>query len=491
MTTPGDYKLTYSFVDSLGKEHSKDTTVEVLENQAAINVDNSSGTLYANGIWNPESVVVNATDVDGTAVEGARIKCSGTVDMTTPGDYKLTYSFVDSLGKEHSKDTTVEVLENQAAISVDNNSGTLYAHGVWNPASVVVNATDVDGTTVEDTRIKCIGTVDMSTPGDYELTYSFKDSLGHEKSTSTTVKVLENQAAISVDNNSGALYAHGVWNPASVVVNATDVDGSTVEDARIKCIGTVDMSTPGEYELTYSFKDSLGHEKSTSTTVTVLENQAAINVDNNSGTLYAQGAWNPDSIVITATDVDGTTVEASKIKRSGTVDMTTSGDYKLTYSFTDSLGREQSTSTTVTVLENQAAINAANNSGKLYAHGVWNPDSVVINATDVDGTTVEASKIKCSGTVDMTTPGNYKLTYSFTDSLGHEQSTSTMVTVLENHASINVDNNSGKLYAHGIWNPDSVVVTAVDVDGNAVENTKIKISGTVDVTKAGDYELIY
>ncbi|AYG37031.1 DUF5011 domain-containing protein [Lactiplantibacillus pentosus] len=491
MTTPGDYKLTYSFVDSLGKEHSKDTTVEVLENQAAINVDNNSGTLYANGIWNPESVVVNATDVDGTAVEGARIKCSGTVDMTTPGDYKLTYSFVDSLGKEHSKDTTVEVLENQAAISVDNNSGTLYAHGVWNPASVVVNATDVDGTTVEDTRIKCIGTVDMSTPGDYELTYSFKDSLGHEKSTSTTVKVLENQAAISVDNNSGALYAHGVWNPASVVVNATDVDGSTVEDARIKCIGTVDMSTPGEYELTYSFTDSLGHEKSMSTTVTVLENQAAINVDNNSGTLYAQGAWNPDSIVITATDVDGTTVEASKIKRSGTVDMTTSGDYKLTYSFTDSLGREQSTSTTVTVLENQAAINAANNSGKLYAHGVWNPDSVVINATDVDGTTVEASKIKCSGTVDMTTPGNYKLTYSFTDSLGHEQSTSTMVTVLENHASINVDNNSGKLYAHGIWNPDSVVVTAVDVDGNAVENTKIKISGTVDVTKAGDYELIY
>ncbi len=491
MTTPGDYKLTYSFVDSLGKEHSKDTTVEVLENQAAISLENNSGTLYANGIWNPESVVVNATDVDGTVVEGSEIKRSGTVDMTTPGDYKLTYSFVDSLGKEHSKDTTVEVLENQAAISVDNNSGTLYAHGVWNPASVVVNATDVDGTTVEDTRIKCIGTVDMSTPGDYELTYSFKDSLGHEKSTSTTVKVLENQAAISVDNNSGALYAHGVWNPASVVVNATDVDGSTVEDARIKCIGTVDMSTPGEYELTYSFKDSLGHEKSTSTTVTVLENQAAINVDNNSGTLYAQGAWNPDSIVITATDVDGTTVEASKIKRSGTVDMTTSGDYKLTYSFTDSLGREQSTSTTVTVLENQAAINAANNSGKLYAHGVWNPDSVVINATDVDGTTVEASKIKCSGTVDMTTPGNYKLTYSFTDSLGHEQSTSTMVTVLENHASINVDNNSGKLYAHGIWNPDSVVVTAVDVDGNAVENTKIKISGTVDVTKAGDYELIY
>ncbi|MCT3295796.1 immunoglobulin-like domain-containing protein, partial [Lactiplantibacillus pentosus] len=491
MTTPGDYKLTYSFVDSLGKEHSKDTTVEVLENQAAINVDNNSGTLYANGIWNPDSVVVNVTDVDGTAVEGARIKCSGTVDMTTPGDYKLTYSFVDSLGKEHSKDTTVEVLENQAAISVDNNSGTLYAHGVWNPASVVVNATDVDGTTVEDTRIKCIGTVDMSTPGDYELTYSFKDRLGHEKSTSTTVKVLENHAAISVDNNSGALYAHGVWNPASVVVNATDVDGSTVEDARIKRSGTVDMTTPGDYELTYSFVDSLGKEHSENTTVTVLENQAAISVDNNSGALYAHGAWNPASVVVNATDVDGSTVEDARIKCIGTVDMSTPGEYELTYSFKDSLGHEKSTSTTVTVLENQAAISVDNNSGVLYAQGAWNPDSIVITATDVDGTTIEASKIKRSGTVDMTTPGDYKLTYSFTDSLGREQSTSTTVTVLENQAAINAANNSGKLYAHGVWNPESVVINATDVDGTTVEASKIKCSGTVDMTTPGDYKLTY
>ncbi|WP_457952180.1 bacterial Ig-like domain-containing protein [Lactiplantibacillus pentosus] len=487
----GKYTITYQFTDQFGVAHSAQATVEVLENQAAISLDNNSGTLYANGIWNPASVVVNATDVDGSTVEDARIKCSGTVDMTTPGDYKLTYSFVDSLGKEHSKDTTVTVLENQAAINVDNNSGTLYANGIWNPDSVVVSATDVDGTVVEGSEIKRSGTVDMTTPGEYELTYSFVDSLGKEHSKNTTVTVLENQAAISVDNNSGTLYANGIWNPDSIVITAIDVDGTTVENTKIKCIGTVDVTTPGDYKLTYSFVDSLGEEHSKDTTVTVLENHAAINVDNNSGTLYANGIWNPESVVVNATDVDGTVVEGSEIKRSGTVDMTTPGDYKLTYSFVDSLGKEHSKDTTVEVLENQAAINVDNNSGTLYANGIWNPESVVVNATDVDGTTVEASKIKCSGTVDMTTPGDYKLTYSFTDSLGHEQSTSTMVTVLENHASINVDNNSGKLYAHGIWNPDSVVVTAVDVDGNAVENTKIKISGTVDVTKAGDYELIY
>ncbi|MDC6398914.1 bacterial Ig-like domain-containing protein, partial [Lactiplantibacillus pentosus] len=360
---------------------------------------------------------MSATDVDGTVVEGSEIKRSGTEEMTTPGENKLTYSFVDSLGEEHSKDTTVEVLENQAAINVDNNSGTLYANGIWNPDSVVVSATDVDGTVVEGSEIKRSGTVDMTTPGENKLTYSFVDSLGEEHSKDTTVEVLENQAAISLENNSGTLYANGIWNPESVVVNATDVDGTEVEGSEIKRSGTVDMTTPGENKLTYSFVDSLGEEHSKDTTVEVLENQAAISLENNSGTLYANGIWNPDGVVVTATDVDGTAVEAKKIKCVGTVDVTTPGDYKLTYRFVDSLGKEHSKDTTVEVLENQAAISLENNSGTLYANGIWNPDGVVVNATDVDGTAVEAKKIKCVGTVDVTTPGDYKLTYSFVDSL--------------------------------------------------------------------------
>ena len=465
--------------------------VTVLENHASIDVDNNSGTLYANGIWNPDSIVITAIDVDGATIEASKIKRSGTVDMITPGAYELIYSFMDSLGHEQSTSTTVTVLENHALIDVDNNSGKLYAHGVWNPDSIVVKAIDVDGATVEASKIKHSGTVDMDTPGAYELIYSFMDSLGHEQNTSTTVTVLANLADIKVKTSGDKLYTHGVWNSDSVVVTAIDVDGTAVEDAKIKRSGTVDMNTPGEYELTYSFTDSLGHEQSTGTTVTVLANLAAINVDNNNGKLYAHGVWNPNSIVVNAIDVDGTTVENVRIKRVGSVDTTTPSDYELTYSFKDSLGHEQSTRTTVTVLENQAAIEVDNNSGKLYAHGVWNPDRIVVNAVDVDGTTVEDARIKRSGTVDMTTPGDYKLTYSFTDSLGHEQSTSTTITVLENHVAINVDNNGGKLYAHGVWNPESIVITAVDVDGTTVENARIKRSGSVDITTPGDYKLTY
>ncbi|MCT0163010.1 bacterial Ig-like domain-containing protein [Lactiplantibacillus pentosus] len=478
-------------MDSLGHEQSTSTTVTVLENQTAINVDNNSGKLYAHGIWNPDSVVVKAVDVDGTAVENTRIKLSGTVDVTKAGDYELIYSFKDILGNEQSTSAMVTVLENHASIDVDNNSGTLYANGTWDPESVVVTATDVDGTTVEGARIKLSGTVDVTKAGDYELIYSFKDILGHEQRTSTTVTVLENHASIDVDNNSGKLYAHGVWNPDSIVITAIDVDGATIEASEIKRSGTVDMTTPGAYELIYSFMDSLGHEQSTSTTVTVLENQAAINVDNNSGALYAHGVWNPDSIVVKAIDVDGTTVEASKIKHSGTVDMDTPGAYELTYSFMDSLGHEQNTSTTVTVLANLADIKVKTSGDKLYTHGVWNSDSVVVTAIDVDGTAVEDAKIKRSGTVDMNTPGDYELTYSFMDSLGHEQSTGTTVTVLANLAVINVDNNSGKLYAHGVWNPNSIVVNAIDVDGTTVENARIKRSGSVDITTPGDYKLTY
>ncbi|WP_279490502.1 BspA family leucine-rich repeat surface protein [Lactiplantibacillus pentosus] len=485
-TIPGVYQIDYQITDSTGTVRTATATVIVngltlKETQVNVSTDDR---------WDPMTNITKAIDDQGNeaTVELTIMDASDTevANIKKPGTYQLNYHFTDAHG-EHTATAAVNVKadENHADLQVKDSR--VYQFGTWTPTDNFVSAMDSDGETLDISALSVTGTVDLNLVGKYTITYQFTDQFGVAHSGQATVEVLENQAAISVDNNSGKLYAHGVWNPDSVVVTATDVDGTTVEAKKIKCSGTVDMTTPGENKLTYSFVDSLGKEHSKDTTVTVLENQAAINVDNNSGTLYANGIWNPESVVVNATDVDGTVVEGSEIKRSGTVDMTTPGEYELTYSFVDSLGKEHSKNTTVTVLENQAAISVDNNSGTLYANGIWNPDSIVITAIDVDGTTVENTKIKCSGTVDVTTPGEYKLTYSFVDSLGKEHSKDTTVTVLENHAAINVDNNRGTLYANGIWNPDSIVLTAIDVDDTTVENTKIKCSGTVDVTTPGEY----
>ena len=491
MSETGNYDLTYSFTDRLGHLQSYAVTVAVLENQASIKVKNNSDKLYVGGTWNPSDMVVTAKDVDGSDVEADKIQVTGAVDMSETGNYQLTYSFTDRLGHSQSQAVTVTVLENQASIKVKNNGDNLYADGTWNPSDIAVIAKDIDGSDIEADKIQVTGTVDMGKAGDYDLNYSFTDRLGHLQSQMLTITVLENQGSIVVTNKSGQLYADGTWNPSDMVVTAKDVDGSDVEADKIQVTGAVDMSKAGNYDLTYSFTDRLGHLQSYAVTVSVLENQASIEVTNKSDKLYADGTWNPTDIKVTAKDVDGSTVPADSIQVTGVVDMSKAGDYQLTYSFTDRLGHSQSQAVTVTVLENQASIEVKNNGEKLFARGTWNPADIEVTAKDVAGSDVEADKIQVTGAVDMSKAGNYDLTYSFMDSLGHLQSKTVTVTVLENQASIAATNKSGKLYAGGKWNPTNIEVTAKDVDGGNVEVKDIKIDGTVDMTSVGNNLLTY
>ncbi|RMW45093.1 DUF5011 domain-containing protein [Lactiplantibacillus pentosus] len=435
--------------------------------------------------------MITAVDVDGTTVENVRIKRVGTVDMTTPGDYKLTYSFTDSLGREQSTSTAVTVLENQAAINAANNSGKLYAHGVWNPDSVVVNAVDVDGTTVEDARIKRVGTVDTTTPGDYELTYSFKDSLGHEQSTRATVTVLENHAAIEVDNNSGKLYAHGVWNPDSIVITAVDVDGTTVENVRIKRVGTVDTTTPGDYKLTYSFTDSLGHEQSTGTTVTVLENMAGIKVKSTTESFRVGAKWSEKDNFDSATDVDGTPINLSNIDIESTVNSEVAGQYKVTYSFTDQQGKLRSVEVPVEVLANLAGIKAKSTTESFRIGAKWSAKDNFEGATDVDGTPIDLADVDITSTVDPEKVGQYKVTYSFTDQQGQFRKADVTVDVLANLAGIKAKSTTESFRIGAKWSEKDNFDSATDVDGTPIDLADVNITSTVDPEKVGQYNVTY
>ncbi|TBX30503.1 DUF5011 domain-containing protein, partial [Lactiplantibacillus paraplantarum] len=320
----------------------------------------------------------------------------------------------------------------------------------------------------------------MSKAGNYDLTYSFTDRLGHLQSYAVTVSVLENQASIEVTNKSDKLYADGTWNPTDIKVTAKDVDGSTVPADSIQVTGVVDMSKAGDYQLTYSFTDRLGHSQSQAVTVTVLENQASIEVKNNGEKLFARGTWNPADIEVTAKDVAGSDVEADKIQVTGAVDMSKAGNYDLTYSFMDSLGHLQSKTVTVTVLENQASIAATNKSGKLYAGGKWNPTNIEVTAKDVDGGNVEVKDIKIDGTVDMTSVGNNLLTYYFVDSLNHKHTDSVNIIVLKNQAEIKVNMDRESFRVGATWSAKDNLISAIDVDGSDVDLKNVQVESTVN-----------
>ncbi|MCT4457718.1 BspA family leucine-rich repeat surface protein, partial [Lactiplantibacillus paraplantarum] len=435
-TAPGVYQVNYQMTDSTGI--SRTATATIIVNGLTLN--KAQVDVSTDDHWDPATNVAVAIDDLGKATVVALTITANGVEVNNlkkPGTYQISYHFKDDHG-EHVQTAVVNVKAgtNYAGLTVKDSS--VYQFGTWNSAANFVSAVDSDGEQLDMSAVTVIGTVAVNTVGSYVIEYQFTDQFGTLQSKKATVTVLKNQADISVINNSGTLYAGGEWKPSSIAVTAKDVDGSDVEADKIQVAGVVDMSKAGNYQLAYSFTDRLRHPQSQVVTVAVLENQASIEVKNNSDKLYVGGTWNPSDMVVTAKDVDDSDVEADKIQVTGAVNMSKAGNYDLTYSFTDSLGHLQSYSVTVSVLENQASIEVTNKSDKLYADCIWNPNNIEVTAKDVDGSTVPTESIQVTGVVDMSKAGDYQLTYSFTDRLGHSQSKTVTVSVLENQVSIEV-----------------------------------------------------
>ncbi|MGL5714612.1 MAG: glycosyl hydrolase family 18 protein [Paraclostridium sp.] len=108
------------------------------------------------------------------------------------------------------------------------------------------------------------------------------------------------------------------------------------------------------------------------------------------------------------------------------------------------------------------------------------------------------SKIKVSGNVDTTKAGKYTLTYSVKDSKGLETTKTRTITVEEKTVTPDPETNEAPVFS-GVANKTIKVGDAFDAlagvkatdkeDGDLT--SKIKVSGNVDTTKAGKYELTY
>ncbi|WP_436697204.1 bacterial Ig-like domain-containing protein, partial [Lactiplantibacillus pentosus] len=487
----GKYAITYQFTDQFGVVHSGQATVEVLENQAAISVDNNSGTLYANGIWNPDSVVVSATDVDGTTVENTKIKCSGTVDVTTPGDYKLTYSFVDSLGEEHSKDTTVTVLENLAGIKVKSITESFRIGAKWSEENNFDSATDVDGTSVDLSNVAIESTVNSEVVGQYKVTYSFTDQQGQLRSIVVPVEVLANLADIRVKSKTESFRIGAKWSEKDNFDSATDVDGTPINLSNIDIESTVNSEVAGQYKVTYSFTDQQGNIRSVEVPVEVLANLAGIRIKSTTESFRIGAKWSAEDNFDSATDVDGTSVDLADVDIISTVNPKTVGQYKVTYSFTDQQGRLQKVDVKVEVLANLAGIKVKSTTESFRIGAKWSEKDNFDGATDVDGTPIDLADVDVTSTVDPKTVGQYKVTYSFTDQQGQLRKADVKVEVLANLAGIKAKSTTESFRIGAKWSEEDNFDSATDVDGTPIDLADVYITSTVDPKRVGQYKVTY
>jgi hypothetical protein len=190
-----------------------------------------------------------------------------TVDFSTIGVYFITYDATDSAGNAAQQVTlTVNIVDTEGPIITPLN-GDLSVECNGNFLDPGVFA--FDSCEGEITAVDVDGTVDVTTPGDYILTYTAEDSLGQVGSATRTVTVEDTLAPIiTLNEGDVTLFCDQDFTEAGAT--AGDVcDGDLTNDIVIGG-DVVDTSTPGDYDVTYTVSDSNGNDTQTSRVVTVL-----------------------------------------------------------------------------------------------------------------------------------------------------------------------------------------------------------------------------
>lgn len=168
----------------------------------------------------------------------------------------------------------------------------------------------------------------------------------------------------------------------------------------------------------------------------------------------------------------------------GKLDTDKPGTYKLTYSISDSQGRQVLASRTITVINTKPTL--GNSASNQVVIGADFDVMAGIKANDRQDGDLTA-KVTVDGSVDTSKPGDYTLTYTVTDANGETSTLHRKVTVAAEDAEFT-----------GI--DDATVEAGTSFDANAgvsvadkydAANTGFSVDGSVDTSKLGSQELTY
>jgi gliding motility-associated-like protein len=434
-STPGVYTVTYTFTDGIC-DNVTITQVEVLAiPTASISYDDIPYCAF--GI----ATVTLSGQTGGTFTSTAGLVIdanTGDINLTAslPDTYTVTYSFTDGTC---SSFTTAEITINalpQATISYD---GSPYcAEGI-----ATVTRTGQPGGTYNAEPAGLIiseitGEINLaaSIPGTYTVYYRFTDGIC-ENITSTTVVVNAlPEATISYPGT--PFCAEGV---ADVVITG-QTGGTFASTAGLNinsATGQINLesSTPGTYTVTYTFSNS------NCTNITTTE--VTINALPVATISYPLSPYCPENTaVVTRTGQAGGTYSSSAglviDPVTGEIDLeaSTPGIYTVTYEFSDGIC-DNFTSTQITIRELPVAT-------------ISYPDSPYC-ATDVanvtltgqpGGTFISQAGLSINpvtGQIDLaaSTPGNYVVTYTFSDGFCSNTATTNIEILALPTASISYD----------------------------------------------------
>lgn len=161
-----------------------------------------------------------------------------------------TTSYAAETVNQDSGQTEYNIVYNrntgQSLLNVQDSTIVAGPNAKWQKSDNFLSGYDQNGNqvNVNSNGLTVSGNVDPKTPGDYPVTYSYKDSAGNTITKTATVHVVASQASLSTSNST--LLVNSKWNPADNV-SGTDENGNGLNMSNVQVSGTVDTTKPGAY----------------------------------------------------------------------------------------------------------------------------------------------------------------------------------------------------------------------------------------------------
>ncbi len=357
------------------------------------------------------------------------------VNTLVEGNYWIIFTAQDSWGNETVDSLEVVVVKEAIKDTIPPNiylKGKPYIEITVGQKFIDEGAWATDDPSKDDltSRIEVSGSVDTSTPGTYVITYTVEDDAGYTASVERTVEVVSEGPSVTMPTIELNGRADTSFDMGGIYVEygatAEDSDGPIpTEEITIKYPSGFEPGVPidesGKYRVTYEAVNEAGTQTAFRT-VTVLSDECqfdpdppVITLDGDLEINHPIGTDWEDPGYYAEDDLDGPV----DVIVENEPDVNTAGDYIIKYRAMDMCGNVDSAQRIVHVLAGPAITINGNN-----------PDTISVRIEyDDEGATCDFP-IDVESDVDPTTPGDYTITYSATNTEGITSSVERKVVVI-------------------------------------------------------------
>jgi hypothetical protein len=479
----GPATITYTIEDAEGNFATATRTVNILDTEApVISLRGANPLIINQGTTYTEPNATVTDNVDGNSINPV---ISGNVDTSIPDTYTMYYDAVDTAGNiatQVTRTVIVKDTEDPIITVTGENPDTVSQGAVYSDPGATArdNGNNIGPVIASPTNL------DTSNAGPATITYTIEDAEGNFATATRTVNILDTEApVISLRGANPLEINQGVTFIDPGFTASDNVDGDVINDVIVS--GNVNTAIPDIYTRTYTVTDSSSNPFTITRQVIVNDTERpVIRIDGDNPFNISQNqAFNDPGVTVTDNIDDESQILPSS---TGTVDITTPGQYNITYQATDTSGNEAISKTRVVVVSDseKPVITLLGANPITIDQGTTYNEPSATAFDSQDGT----RPVTTSGNVDTSIPDTYTMYYDAVDTAGN--------TAIQVTRTVIVKDTEDPIITVTGENPDTVSQGAVYSDpgatardnGNNIEPV-IAYPTNLDTSEAGPATITY